>query len=467
MKTRRQAAATTISGELLLSTALLFGAALLVAVLAVVLLLPVLPSPGAITLFLSLILLADLAILFFFLRSLLARSVLRPLEEIGAHAERIAAGDLAHRIPPTGRVELDRLVTSVNEMAGQLIREREHLAENVESLERTNRELVGTTDELLRTARMASVGTLAAGIAHEVGNPLGALRGALEGARRRLETGGNADEPLEIALEEARRIDAIIRSVLAFVRVDEQRDEWQRLDLGAEVRSAVQLLERRAVLPPSSVRIEVVPGARVVRGRPQLLEQVLVNLLVNAAQSVSGSTNDPSADGAPVPRRPAGGIDVVVRSAHEGTEGMLPRREDDPPGIDYSHRRRLARLRRGVPPRPEGTSGRDVVIEVRDRGEGIPREDLDRVFDPFFTTRPPGEGTGMGLAITARIVEELGGRLEIENRDGGGTLVQVRLPGEPPDPPRHPDENPFDSEDPAGPLGSDSTRLDGSPDGDR
>lgn len=400
------------------------------AVLAVVLVLPILTSPGAITLFLALILVGDLAILFLFLRSLLARSVLRPLAEIGVHAERIAAGDLAHRIPSAGRVELDRLVTSVNQMAGQLILERERLAENVESLEQTNRELVGTTDELIRTARMASVGTLAAGIAHEVGNPLGALRGALEGARRRLELGGDADQALEMALEEAGRIDAIIRSVLAFVRVDEGRDAWQTLDAATEVRAAVDLLTRRDVLASGGVSIAEEGEACLVRGRPQLLEQVLVNLLVNAAQAMSerrvGRTDG---DSSPVPVSPEGGIEVVVRSVVAGVGSGVGRREDDPPGVDYSHKRRIARLRSGVPPRPEDPVGKEVVIEIRDRGDGIAQEDLARVFDPFFTTRPPGEGTGMGLAITARIVEELGGRLEIENRDGGGTLVQVRLPG--------------------------------------
>jgi len=410
---------STISTELLASTALLFGAALLVAVLAAILLLPFLQSPGAIALFLGLILLADLLILFLFLRSLLRRSVLEPLHRIGEHAERIAAGDYEHRIPSTDLLELDRLVASVNTMAERLIRDQRLLEENVRSLEATNRELVETSDELVRTARMASVGTLAGGIAHEVGNPLGALRTALDAARRRAERGGEVEEPLAMALEEARRIDAIIRSILEFVRsAADAEQEWQAVDLATQVEQTVDLLQRRGTLDGVGVKVRAQrPPCPSVSGHPQLIEQLLVNLLVNAAQAVQ----DVAADEAQV--------EVRLRREFPSQLRAEPRREDDPPGTDYSHRRRLARLREGE----RGTSavhpGPDAVIEVLDRGAGIPEEMLEEIFDPFFTTRDPGEGTGMGLAITSRIVRELGGRLEVENRPDGGALFRVRLPG--------------------------------------
>ena len=443
---------STISTELLASTALLFGAALLVAVLAAILLLPFLQSPGAIALFLGLILLADLLILFLFLRSLLRRSVLEPLNRIGEHAERIASGDFQHRIPPTDREELDRLVDSVNTMAERLIRDQRLLEENVRSLEETNRELVETSDELVRTARMASVGTLAGGIAHEVGNPLGALRTALDVARARAERGGQVGEPLEMALEEARRIDAIIRSVLQFVRsaaVAEQ--EWEAVDLAIQVEEAVELLERRGTLDGIGVKVaSESPPCPPVSAHPQLIEQLLVNLLVNAVQAVqdggpggapeeggtaevgdSGEAED-SVEASESAELFEGGGDLVeVRLRREFPSQLRadPRREGDPPGTDYSHRRRMARLREGERGTPAVHPGPDAVIEVRDRGPGIPEEMLEEVFDPFFTTRAPGEGTGMGLAITSRIVQELGGRLEAENRPDGGALFRVRLPG--------------------------------------
>jgi two-component system, NtrC family, sensor kinase len=408
----------TISTELLVSTALLFGAALLIGVVAGVLVLPYLESPAAAILFLILLLAADLAILFLFLRYLLRRLVLDPLDRVGAHAERIAGGDFEHRIPLSGREELDRMVNSVNTMAENLIRDQRLLAENVRSLEETNRELVGTTDELIRTARMASVGTLAAGIAHEIGNPLAALQSSLDVSRRRLERGGDVDEALESASEEARRIDAIIRSVLEFARPGDEAlgdgdagesSAW----VGSVARDAVALLERRGALEGRQVTVVESEEVPEVPLRSQLVEQVVVNLVMNAVQADE-----------------TGPVEVRIRGERGVEFGPAPRRDDDPPGIDYSHQRRMARLRGGEPAGALAAVDQGVVIEVADRGPGIPEGDLPRLFDPFFTTRDPGKGTGMGLAITARIVHELGGRIEAENRTGAGALFRVRLPVE-------------------------------------
>jgi two-component system, NtrC family, sensor kinase len=425
MTKARRGSFATISAELLLSTALLFGAALLVAVLAALLVLPNLATPATATLFVGLILLADLTILFLFLRSLLARNIFRPLRTIGENAERIAAGAYEHRIPRTGREELDRLVTSVNTMARRLIRDQRLLEENVRSLDRTNRELVDTTDELIRTARMASVGTLAGGIAHEVGNPLGALRASLDVARRRADSGGDVGEALEAAREEAVRIDAIVRSILEFVRADEGAREWTRVRVADEARGAVALLERRGALEGLRVRVREKGGdVPPVLARAQLLEQVLVNLVMNAAQA-SGTGGGAGGN------RDAPEIEIVIRGDTPAGAPFPRRRAGDPPGADYSHRRRLARLREGAPATGIFRRGADAVVEIMDRGPGIDQENLLRVFDPFFTTRAPGEGTGMGLAITARIVHELGGEIEAENRPRGGALVRIRLPGAP------------------------------------
>jgi two-component system, NtrC family, sensor kinase len=443
MSKSRQEPTPTISAELLASTALLFGAALVVAVLAATLLFPTLQTPASLALFLGLILVADLAILFFFLRSLLRKNLLDPLDRIGAHAQQIAGGDYEHRIPSTERQELDRMVDSVNRMAQRLIRDQRLLAENVQSLEETNRELVTTTDELVRTARMASVGTLAGGIAHEVGNPLGALRTALDVACRRAERGGDAKEALEMAREEAKRIDAIIQSVMAFARPEVGEATVREVDLSGEVDRAVGLLEGRGVMAGLDVQVQVDdPAPHPVRTRPQLLEQVLVNLLMNAVQAtrregqMAGSSG--RAEGSDAEREgredtgdpTAGPIHVRIAMAPAPSRGRAPRREGDPPGADFSHRRRMSRLSQGEEATPALRRGLDAVVEIGDRGPGVPPEHRDRIFDPFFTTREPGQGTGMGLAITARIVQELGGELEVEDRDGGGALFRLRLPTE-------------------------------------
>jgi two-component system, NtrC family, sensor kinase len=410
---------SSVRRELLFSVAVLFVGAVVLSVAAVALALPFLQTPGDFLALVTFIVAADLVILFLFLRRLLARTVLEPLERIGRYAERISEGDYDQGIPPEEGEELERLVRSMNAMAKRLIQDQERLAENIRSLDDTNRELVETTEELVRAARMASVGTLAAGLAHEVGNPLGALMASLDSARIRLERGGDPEEALESAREEAGRIDRIIRSILEFARPAAEDVQAQSVDLEQLFERIVTLLEGRDALTQVQLEWSVAPGTPKVRGRPQHLEQVLVNLIVNAVKAMAG---------VPEPR--------VVISAEPGpgrSSTILARRAEDPPGTNYTHRRRIPAMIQG-----EAIStgdAPDVLIRIEDTGPGIPESDLDRLFDPFFTTREPGEGTGMGLAITSRIVQELGGVIRAENREGGGARFILRFPASEPDEP--------------------------------
>ena len=146
----------------------------------------------------------------------------------------------------------------------------------------------------------------------------------------------------------------------------------------------------------------------------QHLEQVLANLLLNAVDALD------SQSGAE--------IEVAV-SVEDGPAAHLPRRrEGDPPGINYMHRRRVAHDSEVEALGTLETARRVVVITVSDNGPGLPESDVDNVFDPFFTTKEPGRGTGLGLFISARLVGGMGGRIEVENRPGAGARFTVRLP---------------------------------------
>jgi two-component system, NtrC family, sensor kinase len=403
---------SSVRRELLFSVVALFVGAVVLSVAAVALALPFLQSPGDVLALVTAIVAADLVIIFLFLRRLLARTVLEPLERIGHHAERISEGDFHQGIPPEEGEELERLVRSLNAMAQRLIRDQERLADNVRSLDDTNRELVETTEELVRAARMASVGTLAAGLAHEVGNPLGALIASLDSARMRLERGRDPVEAMESAREEARRIDRIIRSILEFARPGAEDARIQAVALEELMERITTLLEGRGALGGVPVEWSVAPDTPMVRGRPQHLEQVLVNLIMNAVKAMRGSSD---------PR-----VTVSAEPGPGRSSSMLARRAEDPPGTDYTHRRRIPALIQGEA--LDAGGGRDVVIRIEDSGPGIPDAHLDRLFDPFFTTREPGEGTGMGLAITSRIVQELGGVIRAENRSEGGARFILRFP---------------------------------------
>jgi signal transduction histidine kinase len=290
--------------------------------------------------------------------------------------------------------------------------DRDLLQQNVASLDRTNRELIEARAEVVRSARLASVGTLAAGIAHEVGNPLGAIIAYTDLARSRARRGELDPEILDSIRSEAERIDRIVRGLLDYARPS---DEGVGPEPAGPVLDRVRdLLEAQGKLLGIDARWELDPDTPEVAMNPHRLEQVVVNLVLNALDAMEGSE---------------------VRTLHVrayGDRGELEdlpyRRAGDPPGINYMHRRRISRDEGGRGVDPLFVAERVVVIEVVDNGPGIREDDLDQLFDPFFTTKEVGRGTGLGLSICARLVEGMGGRIEAGNAPEGGARFVVRLP---------------------------------------
>ncbi|MBI5495633.1 MAG: response regulator [Deltaproteobacteria bacterium] len=254
-------------------------------------------------------------------------------------------------------------------------------------------------EQLLVSDRMASVGTLAAGVAHEINNPLAALIANLditvaavsrltdEARRACLDGAGGAaatayqsmaqllrevDEPLRDAREAADRVRLIVRDLKVFSRADEEHRgavDVRRV-LESTLRMATNEIRHRAQL------VKDFGDVPPVEGNEARLGQVFLNLVVNAAQAI-------------------------------------------PEGHAHSNEIRVVT-------RPDGHG--HVVVEVRDTGAGMAEAVLPRIFDPFFSTKPMGVGTGLGLAISHRIVTGLGGRIEVESRVGKGTVVRTILP---------------------------------------
>ncbi len=399
--------------ELLLAFGLLFAGAVFVAGLGLGFVLPALDSFPEILLFVLALVVGDLLVLFLFGGAFLRRRLVGPMEELAGDARRIAEGAYHHRAAPADSLEIESVRTSVNAMADRLIQDQRLLAENVESLDRTNRELVEARDQVVQTARLASVGTLAAGIAHEVGNPLGAIMGFVDVAKRRASSAGGDTEILDAIRAEAGRIDRIVRGLLDYAR---PRDEEAGPEPpGETVRRVRELLEGQGRLDGVDDRWHLEADVPRVVMEPHRLEQVLVNLILNALHALEGRE-------APV---------LTVRLDEEpGEVETLPaRREGDPPGVNYMHRRRVSRDDGGRGVDGLFTARRVVVIQVDDNGPGIPDADHESVFDPFFTTKDPGEGTGLGLSICARLVDGMGGRIEAGTSELGGARFTIRLPG--------------------------------------
>jgi signal transduction histidine kinase len=307
---------------------------------------------------------------------ILFRWVARPVERLLAAAERLDQG--AAGLPalgPQGEAAgpgLTRAALAFERTAAALSEERARLAQKVSELERTNRELAQAREELFRTERLAAVGRLAAGIAHEVGNPLGAVQGYAELARGKL-ADGTADEAavqdyLARIAAEARRIDAIVRDLLDFARPAAL--ELRPVAVAAALDGAARLARVQGRFRDVTLSAELPGDLPPVRADERRLAQVFLNLLLNAADAMGGQGR------------------IAVRGRVEAGE---------------------------------------VRVEVEDTGPGIPASLLPRVFDPFFTTKEPGEGTGLGLAVCHGLLASMDGRIEATSPAGSGARLTLWL----------------------------------------
>lgn len=297
----------------------------------------------------------------------LSRTVVWPIRRLRAMSQRIAAGDLEQAVPVEGPREIADLASSFNAMAVTLRQSRQETQAHIEALQQTNEELRQTQNELIRSEKMASVGHLAAGMAHEIGNPLGAVVGYLEFLKGESPP-GREREIVERALAETGRIDRLVRELLDYAAP--AGSEAQTFDPAAAMAEAREILAHQGAfdgldlddrLPPA------LPATVMVRHR---LVQVFINLLLNARDASS-----------------AGGA-IRLRGGEEG-------------GL--------------------------VWLSVADAGSGMSPETVAHIFDPFYTTKAPGKGRGLGLAVCQRVVGEAGGRIEVRTAAGQGSEFTVWL----------------------------------------
>jgi len=282
---------------------------------------------------------------------LIARSLARPLNELRHAMAVVGAGDLDHTIEPRSRDEIGDLARAFAQMTEQLRQSR---------------------SQLVQSEKLASIGQMAAGVAHGLRNPLASLRAAAQLAQHRVE-GLAAREPLNAIIEQVDRLDLRIAHLLTFSRPAPFRPlrESVRALVGGALSAFSELLRQHWV----ELTVTVPPDLRDIRVDPMRLEQALTEIISNALDAIP----------------PDGGrLQIVARSQ-------------------------------------TGEGGADgVMLEIVDSGPGIPAEILPNLCEPFFTTR--SEGTGLGLAIAKRYVEETGGRLDIASQVGRGTTVRIWLP---------------------------------------
>ena len=256
-----------------------------------------------------------------------------------------------------------------------------------EELRRSYDELKQSQQLLVRQEKLASLGRLAAGLAHELNNPLSSVAGFAEALQRRAATKeitspsavAEVQEYVTMIQEEVNRAAAIVRRLLDFAR--QREPTFGLVDLSTVVMEAVSFVQRQASLANQRIIVSPFPEGCVVQADAQMLQQVFLNLLTNAMDAIEGG----------------GEVRIVAR-----------------------------RRREAAGPRP-GQEWLDVAVS--DTGSGISPENLGRVFDPFFTTKEVGKGTGLGLAICQSIVEQHRGAIEVHSDGlGKGTVVAISFP---------------------------------------
>jgi signal transduction histidine kinase len=300
---------------------------------------------------------------------LFRQRVVRPIQQIQAGTARIAQGAFEHRLRREGPRELVMLTDALNEMAEGLTDYRTRTREQVESLEAAKQALEQAQEDLVRSAQLASVGRIAAGIAHEVGNPLSAVMGYLDLLAEEDELGEAQQDLLVRTSKEVARIHRILRELLDYSRPGSS--QLDRVDLRAVVEGALGLVQHQSLFKQLTVTVVVPVETPEVFAEREKLHQVFVNLFLNAADAMRG----------------VGELSVSTR-----------------------------------------TQDRGVWIDVRDTGPGLPDEPHDRLFEPFYSTKGAGEGTGLGLAISLAIIDGFGGKLHASNRATGGAEFSIWLP---------------------------------------
>ena len=252
----------------------------------------------------------------------------------------------------------------------------EELRYSFDQLEQQSEQLSELEEQLRFSERLAVVGELTASLAHEVRNPLGSIRGATEILQEELPETGRSNEFFQILIQETKRLNQVLENFLSFSR--KHNKEKSQYSFNEVVRSVVQMLALNA--KKSKVKFEIrLPDTPVTLcGDPNHLRQIIMNLLINSIYVLdSGGEIQLSAD-------------------------ILTKQKKNSSGEKF------------------------IELEIKDQGPGIPAKDLERIFKPFFTTKP--QGTGLGLAIVRRLVDENNWKIEVQSKPGQGTTFKLFIP---------------------------------------
>jgi two-component system NtrC family sensor kinase len=327
---------------------------------------------------LTFILIASVSVGFF-----VHRLVYLPLRDLESGARRLSTGNLDQPIPVRSTDEFGKLAALFNGMTDALRNSREQLRDWAHTLEQKvesrTQELRRAQAETMRGEKLASVGLLASGVAHELNNPLTGILTFSHLLRQKMPDKSADAEDMDLVIRETKRCAAIIKRLLDFAR--EKQPEKKFTDLNQIIDDTVRIVERPAHLRDIEIVLDLDRSLPPIWIDADQIKQVIMNMLVNAQHAVEEKGN-------------------ITISTRRAQDARAPATE----------------------PRPM------VAISIVDTGCGIPEANLRRIFDPFFTSKDVGKGTGLGLSVSHGIVEAHGGLIEVESKVGEGSTFRVFLP---------------------------------------
>jgi hypothetical protein len=300
---------------------------------------------------------------------LLNRYMVKPIEKLIKFTGEISEGEFQSKATINEKNEIGKLSLSLNRMAERLSADKKRIDEYISSLKETNLRLKEAQEEVLRSEKLASLGRLSAGIAHEIGNPLGVIQGYIGILLKGVEDREEMRDYFKRIDIQINRINRIINELLDYSRTTPA--EFSPVDVNQVIKESISLTSLQKPSPEIKLNLQLRDHLPPVLAHGHQLLQVMVNFILNAQDALLEG----------------GEITISTQRLEE-----------------------------------------DIAIEVSDTGVGIREEDLHKIFDPFYTTKVPGQGTGLGLAISLRIIESFRGKIKVASNPGRGTTFTLLLP---------------------------------------
>jgi two-component system, NtrC family, sensor kinase len=305
--------------------------------------------------------------------------VVRPVEKLVTLSEAYKeTEDFSFSLEQEGS-EFGKLSLALNRMLARIESDRRRLRASVASLEQANNQLIASQKEMVRAEKLAAVGRLSAGLAHEIGNPLGIIQGYLELLENNDLQNEERHQFCQRSITELNRINKLVRQLLNLTRLPSGRSA--STPVHTVLNDLVEILKTQKDM----ASIEIVQQCEDTSSQAAIdgaaLHQVVLNCLLNAVDA--------------------------IKEKNSGTPGKIVLSCETKRAPDES---------------------RLLLISIQDNGAGIDEAHLENIFDPFFTTKEPGKGTGLGLSVSHAIIEAAGGRMWVESRKDGGTIMRIELP---------------------------------------